>query len=494
MINKVFIFIIICSTLTKISKAQLVIDTSLTPKQIVEMYLVGQHVKVGKVSYTGNKLAIARIAFKNTPIDIKKGILLCTGSVYNAQGPNKYPYTTTSYLDIKTQKQQKGDKDLNRIAHNYSYDAAILEFDFIPTNNKISFKYCFGSEEYPEYVGSRYNDVFGFFITGPKYKSKNLATLPLSIEPITVNTINAKQNKKAFVDNDFFDDVKQTKVMPGQSKKKSSSKTNKKTDIVEDEKVEILFNINKRKKSKLNQAILNNVEYDGLTRGLVAWCYVIPYQKYHIKIAIADVGDNSYDSGVFLEEGSFVSDKDVKMPHFKEYKDVSKSINFDSLLYGMPPKKGIAKPAKPIINQDSIDEAESDFFQITNINFESDSYAIPDSSQKHLLALVAYLHKHPLLKLQLYGYTDNKGNKEYNQQLSINRAESVTKFLVAKGLLAKQIKFEGLNFERPAADNSSEVGRSRNRRVEISIDDSDEKKAANQKVIKKNAIGNHAKK
>ncbi|MEY4876750.1 MAG: hypothetical protein RL708_1899 [Bacteroidota bacterium] len=474
--NFLLVFIFLISTLT--ATAQVSIDTSITIKKLVQHYLLGEGIKAGNITFSGNKLAIARFDFKATPIDIKKGILLCTGSVFNAQGPNKYPYATTGFVDIKTQKKIKGDKDLNRIAHNYSFDAAILEFDFVPTNNKISFRYCFGSEEYPEYVGSRYNDVFGFFITGGKLKGKNLATLPLSVMPITVNSINQKENKKAFIDNDYFTDVKPIKETPITKKKKPTptNKNKKKTDIIEDEKVDILFEVNKKKKAKLNQAILNNIEYDGITRGLVAWCYVTPYQKYHIKIAIADVGDNSYDSGVFLEEGSFGSQKDTKMEHFKDYTDVSSKINFDSILYGVP-KKIIVAPAQRLqAKQDSVDEAEADYFQITNVNFASDSYVIPDTSQKHLNDLIAYLLKHKKTKLQLYGYTDNKGNKDYNQALSTNRAENVMNYLLARNIIAKRIKVEGFNFERPTADNESEQGRSRNRRVEIILNHDDEKK------------------
>jgi hypothetical protein len=306
------------------SFAQLSIDTNMTPRQLVEKLLVGQGVKVGKVSYTGNKLAIGHYKSTNLPIDLKEGVLLCTGNVFEAIGPNSYPYTTTEFMDVKAQRKLKGDKDLNRIAHNMSYDAAILEFDFIPTGNKLAFTYCFGSEEYPEYVDSRYNDVFGFFINGPKYKNKNLATLPLSITPVTVNSINQHANKQVFIDNDYFTDVKPIKVLPGPVTKK----TNKK----EEGKLTIDYKKNNKKLKKLNPDLVKYLQYDGFTRSLVAWCYVTPYQLYHIKIAIGDVGDNSYDSGVFLTAGSFSSTKDMKMPHFKDYPDWGTRFNFDSLL------------------------------------------------------------------------------------------------------------------------------------------------------------------
>ena len=476
---KKILLILFLLAVNNFAKAQMIIDTSLTPEKLVEQFLSGKGVKINKVTFSGNKLAIAHFTLNNTPVEMKKGILLSTGSVFNAVGPNTYPYTTTAFLDVKTQKLQKGDKDLNRIAHNYTYDAAILEFDFIPFNNKISFTYFFGSEEYPEYVGSRYNDVFGFFVSGPKYHSpKNIATLPLTITPITVNSINEHQNKKGYIDNDVFSNVKPTKALPNQLKKKTTS-SKKKSDVIEEDKVEVLFDIDKKKQKKLNKALLENIQYDGITRPLVAWCYVNPYQKYHIKIAIADVGDNSYDSGVFLADGTFNSEKDKHMAYFKDYKDLSKQLNFDSIFNPPPPKKTIPPTkiiAKPVINIDSIEQAEADYFQITDVNFETDKFLIPDTAKKHLGALVNYLKKHPMVKISLFGYTDNQGSKSYNQRLSDNRANSVKDFLIEKSIAANSIFIEGLNFERPAADNNSEEGRARNRRVQISLSYEEEMK------------------
>jgi outer membrane protein OmpA-like peptidoglycan-associated protein len=173
--------------------------------------------------------------------------------------------------------------------------------------------------------------------------------------------------------------------------------------------------------------------------------------------------------------------KDPKMPHFKEYADVSSKINFDSIMYGVPKKVIVPQAQKLQEKQDSIDDAEADFFRITNINFASDSYVIPDTAQKHLDELIAYLMRHQKVKLQLFGYTDNKGDKDYNQKLSTNRAENVMNYLTARKITIKRISISGFNFERPTADNTSEQGRSRNRRVEISLNDDDEKLAKQQK-------------
>jgi outer membrane protein OmpA-like peptidoglycan-associated protein len=117
--------------------------------------------------------------------------------------------------------------------------------------------------------------------------------------------------------------------------------------------------------------------------------------------------------------------------------------------------------------QDSIDEIEEAIYQITNVNFESDSYVIPDTAARHLQELVNYLKKQPRFICELYGYTDNQGNKEYNQKLSEHRSQAVMNYLAARGVNLNRFRIAGFNFERPRGDNSKEDGRAINRRVEI---------------------------
>jgi len=90
---------------------------------------------------------------------------------------------------------------------------------------------------------------------------------------------------------------------------------------------------------------------------LVAQSYVTPYKKYHLKIVIADVADNIYDSGVFIEDRSLTSKKDVQQPGFVDYPDLSKVIDPNLILQGktleeiLPAnyKKEIAEPAEQIV-------------------------------------------------------------------------------------------------------------------------------------------------
>jgi outer membrane protein OmpA-like peptidoglycan-associated protein len=71
------------------------------------------------------------------------------------------------------------------------------------------------------------------------------------------------------------------------------------------------------------------------------------------------------------------------------------------------------------------------------------------------------------LKLGIYGHTDNSGSDDVNVPLSEKRANAVRDYLVGKGLTAGRIETKGYGSGKPVADNSTALGRSRNRRVEI---------------------------
>ncbi|MDP0953449.1 choice-of-anchor L domain-containing protein, partial [Klebsiella pneumoniae] len=74
-------------------------------------------------------------------------------------------------------------------------DAAVLQFDFIPLGDTLKFDYVFASEEYNVYVGGGVNDVFAFLLSGPNpaggnYVDANLALLPGTTTPVSINTVN----------------------------------------------------------------------------------------------------------------------------------------------------------------------------------------------------------------------------------------------------------------------------------------------------------------
>ena len=73
-----------------------------------------------------------------------------------------------------------------------TFDAAVLEFDFVPTANQVVFDYVFASDEYPEWVATPYNDVFAFFVNGTNYAQvRQVAGDPASpFVPVAINNIN----------------------------------------------------------------------------------------------------------------------------------------------------------------------------------------------------------------------------------------------------------------------------------------------------------------
>lgn len=237
------------------------VSSSITPEQMVQEILIGGGVVTSNITYTGNNISRGKFWGGPGNIGIQEGIILTSGNVTKAPGPNN---SGSAGAD----SGQGGDPDLTQIAGVSTFDACILEFDFIPQSTTVSFKYVFGSEEYHEYV-NQFNDAFGFFISGPGIEgpfsdnSKNIALIPLSNTPVTINTVNC-----------------------GNPYNCQTSCTN------------CAFFVNN------NQQF---TQYDAFTTVLRAWATVVPCETYHIKLAIGDGIDHAYDSGVFLEANSFSS-------------------------------------------------------------------------------------------------------------------------------------------------------------------------------------------
>ncbi len=245
-----------------ISYSQFVVQTGYSPQELVENILLGNGVSVSNIHYHGSPLSIGGFTHANSSIlGMTNGIMLSTGRVVDLAGANTVP-------NRQYNTQGGSDPQLQSLIPLYNiYDAAVLEFDFIPTTDSIRFNFVFGSEEYSEWVGSGFNDVFGFFISGPnpiggQYNNKNIALIPGTTIPISTNTINNGVNNLGPCTNCnyYIDNTGGT-----------------------------------------------SLQLDGLTTKMEARINVIPCQVYHIKIAIGDGSDHSYDSGVFLEGNSFTS-------------------------------------------------------------------------------------------------------------------------------------------------------------------------------------------
>ncbi len=244
------IFVLFSSVNTK---AQLFLDNSYSVDTMMMDFFDGHCASISNVVYQGGSNMISFFDADSLNLGVDAGIFFSTGNVFEAD-------TAASYWAGSVMSQD-GDSSLNALIPGYwTYDASVVEFDMIPDSSAISFRYVFGSEEYPEYVGSSFNDVFGFFISGPNpaggyYEEENIATLP-NDTVVSINSVNDLTNSAYYQANDAS-----------------------------------LF-----------------IVFDGLTVALDAIASVIPDSTYHVKIGVADAGDYIFDSGVFLSVQSMCAD------------------------------------------------------------------------------------------------------------------------------------------------------------------------------------------
>ena len=151
-----------------LSQAQLITTSGQAPQTLVQNVLIGPGVTVSNILYNGSPTAIGSFTANGTTLGITQGIVMTTGTVLNngagPQGPN-------NVASAGTDNNMPGSAILSSLIQGtQTFNAATLEFDFIPYADTVRFKYVFGSEEYPEFAppnNSTYNDVFGFFISGP---------------------------------------------------------------------------------------------------------------------------------------------------------------------------------------------------------------------------------------------------------------------------------------------------------------------------------------
>ncbi len=228
-------------------------DTS--PGSLVNT-LLGENIKVSNLSLRGGAVSTGTFTGGLDAVGFDSGIILSSGDVTNAIGPNRSDSIT--YVNVLS-----GDSQLNALIPGYTtHDATILAFDFVAPGDVISFQYVFASDEYNEWVNTAFNDVFGFFLDG-----QNIAKIPGTEVAVAINTINNGNpfgqnvsNPQYFLNNDLSDGG---------------------GDIP--------------------------TEMDGMTIVLSVQANVTPGAVHNIKLAIADAGDRILDSNVFIKAQSFVS-------------------------------------------------------------------------------------------------------------------------------------------------------------------------------------------
>jgi outer membrane protein OmpA-like peptidoglycan-associated protein len=108
-------------------------------------------------------------------------------------------------------------------------------------------------------------------------------------------------------------------------------------------------------------------------------------------------------------------------------------------------------------------------FILPNLFFEfAQSNLLPDSYFE-LKRLFDFLMNHETVKIEISGHTDNQGSDAYNQKLSMERAQTVYRYLISNGVDPHRLSFKGYGKERPVAPNDIEENRAKNRRTEILI-------------------------
>jgi gliding motility-associated-like protein len=251
----------------------LFIDPDYSPQRLIEeVFAVNRCATISNVQIIGDHPE--GIGYFRDPEGVtgfREGIVLSTGRVRDAVGPNTTTSTGTRFGGPTS------DVDLNVVSSRTLYDRVGIEFDFIPLEPTITFRYVFASEEYCEFVSASYNDIFGFFVSGPGFDgpyaggAENVATVPDGRRPVSIATINHRRNREFYLDNEFAN-IRRSAGCGGEA------------------------TVGPR---------FTQIEYDGQTVILTATLNVQPCATYHLRLVVADVEDADLDSAVFLEAGSF---------------------------------------------------------------------------------------------------------------------------------------------------------------------------------------------
>ena len=301
MIKYITSFVFVSLSLITFSQSVVVSNTQ-TPTQLINNVLLGMGVTASNITINGSPLNANNaqgnvVSFTNTnpAFPISSGLLLTTGNAIAAQGPNN---STNLSNNLPATASVATDPHLNILAAGTVTNGVVLEFDFIPTGDTLNFRYIFGSEEYPEFSPSTFNDAFGLFLWGPGItgpyalagyaNGANIATIPGGI-PVTINNVGDASNTAYYVFNDN------------------------------------------------GSTYGNAIQYDGTTVLLTAAASVQCNQTYHIKLAISNVSDMAYDSGVFLEANSFSSNVvDVAVATVSGDTTIVEGCNFADIVFTRP--------------------------------------------------------------------------------------------------------------------------------------------------------------
>lgn len=269
--NRNLLFLLAITFLGSSSFAQQInlTNPTMTPVDAVENVLLGAGINAFNITYNGSAADAA-----NAQGNVKE---------FN-NGTSTFPIS--SGVLMHTDGPNISDPDLTDASGGTITNGAIIEFDFVPTGDTLSFNYVFASTEYTSFTCSQYNDVFGFFISGPGITgpysngAENIATVPGSPTiPVAINTVNNGTDNDS---GDYCNDA--------DPNWQSNS---------------VFFTTGNNTTFGNSPSPISG--FNGSTVVLPANSGLSCNDTFHIKIAIANVFDTALDSGVFLEANSFSS-------------------------------------------------------------------------------------------------------------------------------------------------------------------------------------------
>ncbi len=250
--------------------AQITVTGGQTVNQLVQNILTGPSLEATNITFQGNA-AQANVA--------QNGV-----QFFEVAPGTNFPFPSGIILGTSGAPSVNGDPDLNALGLANVTNGSIIEFDFVATGDTMNFKYVFASVEYPTYVCSNFNDVFGFFLSGPGItgpftnNAANIALIPGTNTPVAINTVNSGMAGGAgspgtcFTANPLWIDH-------------SVYFTTEYNDII--------------------SAALGFENYGGATVALIAASGLICNETYKIKMGVANALDQGLNSVVFLEAESF---------------------------------------------------------------------------------------------------------------------------------------------------------------------------------------------
>lgn len=247
-----------------------------TPQNLIQNVFLGDGVEVLDITYNGDDASVGYFQNGLADVGLERGIVMASGWAIGALGPNTSGNNSQGPVNSSATCPE-----LAQLTTSGLNDVATYSITFTPVNDTLRFRYVFASEEYPEYACSGFNDVFGFFISGPNpnggvYATENIALIPdpadptgftFTNNPVTINNVNDQG------------------VNPGAG---------------------CNFDYGTYYNDNTGSATL---QYDGYLDVFTAQAVVIPCETYTIKLAVADAGDGAFDTAVFMEAKSFGTGK-----------------------------------------------------------------------------------------------------------------------------------------------------------------------------------------